>query len=45
VEGVDRDDTLASRFPHKEGGDLVEVVAFVARGFEVHERDSHAYSG
>jgi hypothetical protein len=44
AEGVDHDDTLASRFSQKEGGDLVEVVASVVKGFEVHERDSHAHS-
>jgi hypothetical protein len=36
--------TLASRFSREEGGVLVEVVASISRGFEVHERDSHACS-
>jgi hypothetical protein len=40
-EGVDLDVTLASRFSQKEGGDLVEVDALVAGGFEVHGRDTH----
>jgi hypothetical protein len=36
-EGVDIDNTLASGFSQKAGGDLVEVVASITKGFEVHE--------
>jgi hypothetical protein len=44
AEGVDLNDTLASRFSELEGGALVEIVASVARGFEVHERDFYAHN-
>jgi hypothetical protein len=36
-EGVDIDNTLSSGFSQKAGGDLVEVVASITKGFEVHE--------
>ena len=36
-EGVDINNTLASGFSQKAGGDLVEVVASITKGFEVHE--------
>jgi hypothetical protein len=39
VEGVYHDVTLASRFSHDKGVDLVQVVLFVG-GLEVCERDS-----
>jgi hypothetical protein len=42
TEGVDHDVTLTSRFSQDEGVDLVQVGP-VARGFEVHERDSHVH--
>jgi hypothetical protein len=43
-EGVDLDLTLALGFSEREGGDLVEVVASIGKGFEVHVRDSHVHS-
>jgi hypothetical protein len=43
AEGVDLHVTLVLGFSPKEGGDLVEVDVLVARGFEVHGRDTHDY--
>jgi len=42
AEGVDHDVTLSSRFFHNEGVDLVQVGP-VAKGFKVHEKDSHVH--
>jgi hypothetical protein len=44
VTRVDLDDTLASRFSWDEGIDCMQDGSSVARGFKVHERDSHVYS-
>jgi len=43
VDKVYCDDTLASNFSYKKGGDLIEVISLVAKGFDVHERDSHVH--
>jgi hypothetical protein len=44
IEGNDHDDTLASGFSQSEGVSLVEIVASIAKGFEVYETDPHAHS-
>jgi hypothetical protein len=43
TEGVDSDVVLASISSQIDGANLVKVVASTAKGFEVHERDSHAH--
>jgi hypothetical protein len=41
AKGVDLDVTLVSGFSKKERGDVLEVDASMAKGFEVHGRDTH----
>jgi hypothetical protein len=41
--GVGLEVTLSSKFSRKDKLDHLQVVASVAKGFEVHERDSHVH--